>query len=138
MKNGVMNSTMKPTPIIHTCTAIVLSSIFKTIPTIARTAQGSAQRIGAFDAPFPKTESPSLLFHTGRKNKLQIRGVLLTSTQRGVLSPQQPPNPPYFHHKNTTLKTPLFPEPPSKSTAKPPLGALSPSQKTNRKNGDIK
>jgi hypothetical protein len=38
------------------------------------------------------------------QNKLQIRGMFLTSTQRGVFSPQPPRNPPQIHHKNTTQK----------------------------------
>ncbi len=69
MKIGVMKSTMKPTPIIHTCTAITfLQPISDDSANSPRISPKNLRPLSPFVAPFPKTESPSLTFpHQTRK-----------------------------------------------------------------------
>jgi hypothetical protein len=52
------------------------------------------------------------------KNKVQIRGVFFITTKRAINSPRFTTQPPQIHHKNTTPKTHVFSEPPSKTPAK--------------------
>jgi hypothetical protein len=85
----------------------------------------------------PKNGIASALFHTGHENKPQIRGVFLASAQRGAFSPQPPRNPPYLHHKNTTLKRDYSQNPPQKTQQKSQSPPISSTEK-KLQNSDIK
>jgi hypothetical protein len=54
-------------------------------------------------------------FPHSTQNKSQTSGMFLSSTQRTVVSPQQPRNQPQLHHKNTTSITRFDSKHPSKS-----------------------
>jgi hypothetical protein len=139
MKNGVMKRTMKPTPIIHTCTTIILSSKnhldysdnFATI-------RQKNPRLPVLWCTIPKNRTASSQpFHTSDENKPQISGKFLTTTQRGVFPPQKPRNQPYRHHKNATLKTRRIQNPLKKPRKTPDSRPIPPSKK-NHQNSDIK
>jgi hypothetical protein len=53
-----------------------------------------------------------------RINKVEIRGMFLSTKKQAINAPQLPRIPPQLHHQNTTPKTPILPKPPLKTPMK--------------------
>jgi hypothetical protein len=105
MKNGVMKSTMKPTPIIHTCTAIILSSVSKTISDYSETVSRISAR---------KRNPLSPLVHDSQnENRIRCISTQETKINFKCVENFQPPrnvvsslHENHATHHNVTTKTP--------------------------------
>ena len=63
------------------------------------------------------------------ENKSQKVGAFFNVQKHGAKTPHPPRIPPRFHHRKTTSKQSVFPQPPSKTPANAPILAHPPQQK---------